>query len=362
MRRMFILLTVFLLPASVLGQKTPEVPAGQEEIIKQTERYFDATDRQDTKTLDALLLDDCMAFYPRGVTKTKAAMLKELGKTKSGGEKEPATHSTADLKVRRAGNTAVVTCQLTTNQGNTPGITHKRTLIWTRQDNRWRLLHDQWSFVGAAREAEFWSDYFRGDNRNYNRKPNALLAEAIQGRRPGKALDVGMGSGRNAHCLARHGWDVTGIDRSDGALAVARQQAIDQGLRITPVLQSAEQFDWGHGRWDLIALLYFHGVRENMPKIRQSLRPGGLVFVEAFQAQPGKPSGGVFYEPNELRNLFAGFEILKYEEVEAVADYGQKQQQLVRLVARKPTGHSSHGQSPRRRTAPLFRGLRARSR
>jgi len=46
---------------------------------------------------------------------------------------------------------------------------------------------------------------------------------------------------------------VTGIDRAEGALAVARQRARDQGVRITPILQSAEEFDWGCERWDLVA-------------------------------------------------------------------------------------------------------------
>jgi len=44
------------------------------------------------------------------------------------------------------------------------------------------------------------------------------------------------------------------------------------------------------------------------------------------------------YEPGELRKMFAdGFEILRYEEAEGIADYGQKRMQLVRLIARKTT-------------------------
>ena len=36
--------------------------------------------------------------------------------------------------------------------------------------------------------------------------PNRLLIQAIEGRRPGDALDIGMGSGRNALALAERGW------------------------------------------------------------------------------------------------------------------------------------------------------------
>ena len=80
-------------------------------------------------------------------------------------------------------------------------------------------------------------------------------------------------------------------------------------------------------------MLCFPAVRGNVAKVRESLKPGGLVVIEAFLVAPGSPKRGVNYEPGELRRLFEeGFEILRYEETEGVADYGQKQTQLVRLV------------------------------
>src|SRR5262249_48015058 len=39
--------------------------------------------------------------------------------------------------------------------------------------------------------------------------PNKLLVEAVNNRKPGRALDVAMGQGRNSLYLARLGWDVT---------------------------------------------------------------------------------------------------------------------------------------------------------
>ena len=43
-----------------------------------------------------------------------------------------------------------------------------------------------------------------------NWKPNAFLVEMVKNRKPGRALDVGMGQGRNALWLAGQGWDTTG--------------------------------------------------------------------------------------------------------------------------------------------------------
>ena len=55
--------------------------------------------------------------------------------------------------------------------------------------------------------------------------PNELLVSTIEGRKSGRALDVGMGQGRNAVFFALKGWDVTGFDVSDEGITVARKNA-----------------------------------------------------------------------------------------------------------------------------------------
>ncbi|MCJ7511394.1 MAG: methyltransferase domain-containing protein, partial [Anaerolineales bacterium] len=41
---------------------------------------------------------------------------------------------------------------------------------------------------------------------------------------PGRALDLGCGTGTNTLALAERGWEVTAIDFSSGALRVARRR------------------------------------------------------------------------------------------------------------------------------------------
>jgi SAM-dependent methyltransferase len=48
----------------------------------------------------------------------------------------------------------------------------------------------------------------------------------------GRALDVGCGSGRDAVHLARHGWQVTGVDFADTGLKAARQRALEEGVEV----------------------------------------------------------------------------------------------------------------------------------
>ncbi len=50
--------------------------------------------------------------------------------------------------------------------------------------------------------------------------------------KPGRALDVGCGTGRDAVYLSKRGWHVTGLDFAADALAKARQRATDEGAEV----------------------------------------------------------------------------------------------------------------------------------
>ena len=63
------------------------------------------------------------------------------------------------------------------------------------------------------------------DNYTFNKQPNLLLTSTVEAVTPGKALVVAMGQGRNALALARKGWDVTGFDLADNAVAYALEEA-----------------------------------------------------------------------------------------------------------------------------------------
>src|SRR5215831_7943822 len=87
--------------------------------------------------------------------------------------------------------------------------------------------------------------------------PNAFMMRTITGRKPGRALDVAMGQGRNALWLASQGWAVTGFDISPVGVGQARKEAEVRGLRIETFVMPYEEFDWGREKWDLIVFSYF---------------------------------------------------------------------------------------------------------
>jgi SAM-dependent methyltransferase len=168
----------------------------------------------------------------------------------------------------------------------------------------------------------------------FRTEPNRLLVEAVARRTPGTALDVGMGQGRNALFLARQGWTVTGFDVSAVGLSQARAAAAAAGLTVDAVHASDEEFEFGRERWDLIALLYTIEKR-SVFRVREALRPGGLVVVEAALREAGGAAWE--FESNELLRIFDGFAILKYEELAGEYDWAPgKPIRMVRLVAEKP--------------------------
>jgi SAM-dependent methyltransferase len=176
--------------------------------------------------------------------------------------------------------------------------------------------------------------------RMLNEKPNALLVETVKGRKPGTALDVGMGEGRNAIYLAQQGWQVTGFDVADQALAFAQKRAKALNVKITTVEQDVDQFDWGTKKWDLIVVSYAGG-RDYAERVKKALKPGGLLVLEGFHRdaiQQARIGEGVVFSTDEMKKLYAdaGLKILRYEEPMGVADFSKKEVRLVRLVAQKP--------------------------
>lgn len=194
----------------------------------------------------------------------------------------------------------------------------------------------------------FWNEAFSRPNPPLAGEPSAILVETVRGLRPGKALDFGMGLGRNALWLAAQGWDVTGIDISDVAIEKVKQAAAQKQLKVDAVLADIRQYDLGREKWDLIVAANMHELTvENAPRLIAALKPGGLLVVEGFHADVrtatnfrvtvGMPSG---HPTNQLVRLFDGLRILRYQDTMNVRERQDRAPQTysrVYLVAYKET-------------------------
>ena len=171
-------------------------------------------------------------------------------------------------------------------------------------------------------------------------EPNALLISTVEGRKPGRALDIGMGQGRNSVFLALKGWDVTGFDLSDEGIATARRNAERAGVKINAIQGTEDAFDYGTEQWDLIVFVY-----EPFPittaayvqRLHRSLRAGGLIVIESFgeeESAKNRPTTAI--DPGRLLPAFKDFRPLHYQDVVGVPDWGgPKPRRLVRMVVEK---------------------------
>jgi SAM-dependent methyltransferase len=109
---------------------------------------------------------------------------------------------------------------------------------------------------------------------------------------PGRALDVGCGSGRDAVHLAKHGWQVTAVDFVEKALDRAKQRAAEEGVEARFVKADVGQL----GQLGLepgYTLLYDFGCIHGLPDdarrgaaagLTELAAPGATLLMLAFKA------------------------------------------------------------------------------
>lgn len=96
-------------------------------------------------------------------------------------------------------------------------------LVWRLWLNTWYLFHPPWDTGISPPE----------------------LFEFINSHPPGRALDLGCGSGTNVVTLAQHGWQTVGLDYTWRALALARRKIRQSGVRADVYLADVSKPDFG---------------------------------------------------------------------------------------------------------------------
>jgi SAM-dependent methyltransferase len=141
--------------------------------------------------------------------------------------------------------------------------------------------------------------------------PPPELKELIEGptaRTPGKALDLGCGTGTNVLYMAQHGWDVTGIDFVPKALNAARGKVTAANVSPRLILGDVTrlpELNIGDG----FSLVFDLGCLHSIPEGRRDAYVAGMTAASARGAD--YLVWGFYKAPNRLANLS-----LQREEVE----------------------------------------------
>lgn len=103
------------------------------------------------------------------------------------------------------------------------------------------LKPEWWRF-----EWRYWRKQTPWDTQTTPPEVMAFLQET----NPGRALDLGCGTGTNAITLAQHGWQVTAVDFSPQAIRMARKKAAEKGLPIAFHIGDVAELNFLAGPFD----------------------------------------------------------------------------------------------------------------
>jgi SAM-dependent methyltransferase len=114
------------------------------------------------------------------------------------------------------------------------------------------------------------------------------LLDFIQNHRPGRAIDIGCGTGTNVIALANAGWKVTGVDFAPRAIKLARQKVQKAGVQAELLIKDATKLPGITGPFDLaFDLGCFHSIPQDgkvkyLDQLDQILAPGGFWLMYGF--------------------------------------------------------------------------------
>ncbi len=169
-------------------------------------------------------------------------------------------------------------------------------------------------------------------------EPLPLLARVVESLRPGRALDVACGAGRNAIFLAERGWQVTAVDFSSVAIELTTARALQCSVIVDARVADLErgEFVIVPATYDLICVCYYLQ-RDLFHQIRAGVSVGGIVIAAIHMvdnASDVKPMNPAFLlQPGELSTEFYGWEILHNYEGRAT-ESGHKRA-TAEIVARR---------------------------
>jgi 2-polyprenyl-3-methyl-5-hydroxy-6-metoxy-1,4-benzoquinol methylase len=153
--------------------------------------------------------------------------------------------------------------------------------------------------------------YFRGKTPWDTNVTPPEVVEFIGRTPPGRALDLGCGTGTNAITLARHGWQVTGVDFIPKAIRTARRKAAKAGLRIDFHLADVSALDFLSGPYDYVldigCLISLSAAqqKEYARGLARLLRPAGWYMLYGWLPRPwqGRVMG---LSPEAVEGLLQG--------------------------------------------------------
>ena len=147
--------------------------------------------------------------------------------------------------------------------------------------------------------------------------PPELMA-FIHSHPPGRALDLGCGTGTNVITLAQHGWQASGVDFVPRAIRQAQRKVQALHLQVDLRVGDASRMAGLEGPFDLVLDMgCFHGLqpedrRRYLDNLVNRLGAGGTYLMYGFLAAPGVGGRGV--SPADLQAFGERLELISRQD------------------------------------------------
>lgn len=167
-------------------------------------------------------------------------------------------------------------------------------------------------------DSQDWDERYSTKELVWTGRANQFVEQNLADLKPGSAIDLGAGEGRNSVWLAARGWDVTAVDFSQVGLDKAVQLAADNNVQIKVECADATSYQ-SADPVDLVILSYLQLVPEAQQTVLSHattwLRPGGTLFVIAHDRSNvadgygGPPMPEVCYTVEETVSAIGGLDV-----------------------------------------------------
>lgn len=183
----------------------------------------------------------------------------------------------------------------------------------------------EYEYDNVGSERFMWNERYSAEEYIYGTEPNAFLAEHA-GMLVGPVLSLAEGEGRNAVFLASLSLDVLGVDSSEVGLAKARKLAESRGVTIRTKVVDLAQYEPPANAFGGVVSIFAHlpsSIRARLyPLVERSLKPGGMILLEAYSKEQIKRNTGgpkdvdMLMSCADLERAFPDCEVILLQQME----------------------------------------------
>lgn len=171
--------------------------------------------------------------------------------------------------------------------------------------------------------AQVWDERYAGEKYLFGKEPVLLLKNYLSILKPGKAVEIACGEGRNSVFLAQNGFQIEGVDCSKNAIEKAKKLAAEKNATAEFKTQNLDFFLMPLMKYDTIVMTYYRPQARFFSEVRRGLVAGGTFALEAYTVDhlraQNVPNPNIDFEdcfkPNEVLSHLKDFHVLLYKEI-----------------------------------------------